>query len=160
MGGLEHWAGEHARSGRLFRVALWRLPDTADVRRVGSLVRSTIEALALEGQTDEAERWLAWGPKHCPDEFSGKDWLSAAILFAREGRKQEALASLKREPEPLLTSGRGQLVARTIRAFASDQPEPLHLKEVRYLGSTWPEMAAFIDEVELRMAEISNASAG
>jgi len=153
MAYLEDWAGEHGRASQLYRVALSRILDPPDMRRVGSLVRSIIEALALDGQVDEAVKWLAWGKKYCPTEFDGKDWLTCAILSARQGQVQEALASLQREPDPLSTPLRGQLVAKAVRAFVTGQPEPLPLKEVRYLGSQWPELAAFFDEVERGMGE-------
>jgi len=35
-----------------------------------------------------------------------------------------------------------------MKAFLIGVPEPLPFKEVRYLGSQWPELAAFFDEVE------------
>jgi hypothetical protein len=153
MSHLEEWAGEHGRASKVSRVALWRSPDPPEPRQVGHLVRSTVESLALTGETEEAQRWLAWGQKHCPTEFAGKDWLTCAILRAREGRMQDALASLRREPDPLSTPARAQLVAKAIRSFVTDAPEPLPLNEVRYLGSSWPELAAFLDRVERTTAE-------
>lgn len=157
---LEDWSGAHGRGSQLCRVALSRLPDPPEMRRVGSLVRSIVEALALDGQTEEAARWVAWGRKYCPTEFVGRDWFACAILFARQGRNEDALASLNREPDPLSTPARGQLVAKAIRAFVTGIPEPLPLKEVRYLGSSWPELAAFFDEVERRMAAETGKATG
>jgi hypothetical protein len=159
MSHLEAWAGEHERASRLCRVALSRLPDPPNVRRVGSLVRSIVEALALDGQVEEARKWLDWGQRHCPTEFAGNDWLTCTILFARQGEVQQALASLEREPDPLSTPARGQLVARAMRAFLSGVSEPLPLQEVRYLGSHWPELARYLDDVERGMRATEKASA-
>jgi hypothetical protein len=111
----EYGAGGHGRASQLSRVALSRVPNPSEMRRIGGLVRSTIEALELDGQVDEEPKWLAWGRKYSPTEFR-RAALADLRHPLREARQvQEALAALQREPDPLSTPLRGQLVARAMR---------------------------------------------
>lgn len=57
LSGVETWAGQPERSARVSYVALTRLPDPPEPKRVVSLCRGLVEALALAGETERAQTW-------------------------------------------------------------------------------------------------------
>ena len=147
LAGLESWAGAPDRGAAVGHAALAAIDGPRAWRWVGGIAAELVRSLALAGRVEEAKQWIAWGDRHLSPVFEGESWLPRALVLLREGEGDRAAALLEAGPLDAedLSVWTGH-EARALLAFArgaslsANVPAP----SVAFIGSAWPEFAAFL----------------